>query len=92
MMVNSIGSFGIYDGRLNGIDTMIMDSAQNADNVINDFEKAFAAGMNPNNLLTEILDDRNLTIEDFTDQDIQRVNRKVEQIYKTVDYEAWRQR
>jgi hypothetical protein len=91
-MINPIGNFGIYDGRLNGIDTMIMDSSQNADNVINDFEKAFMAGMNPNNLLTEILDNRNLTVNDFTDQDIQRVNRKVEQIYKTVDYEAWRQR
>jgi hypothetical protein len=73
-------------------DAYVVTSSSNADNVINDFEKAFSAGMNPNNLLQDILDQRNLTVEDFTDNDIVRVNRKVEEIYKTVDYQAWRQR
>lgn len=73
-------------------DAYVVTSASNADNVINDFEKAFSAGMNPNNLLQDILDQRNLTTEDFTDNDIIRVNRKVEEIYKTIDYQAWRQR
>ena len=73
-------------------DAYVVTSASNADNVINDFEKAFSAGMNPNNLLQDILDQRSLTTEDFTDNDIIRVNRKVEEIYKTVDYQAWRQR
>lgn len=73
-------------------DAYVVSSSSNADNVINDFEKAFTAGMNPNHVLQDILEKRNLTVNDFTDDDIMRVNRRVEAIYKTVDYQAWRQR
>ena len=84
--MNSVTGFGP------AADAYVVTSGSNADNVINDFEKAFTAGMNPNNLLQDILDQRNLTSEDFTDNDIIRVNRRVEEIYKTADYQAWRQR
>ena len=83
---NSVTGFGP------AADAYVVTSGANADNVISDFEKAFAAGMNPNHLLQDIMSQRNLTVEDFTDDDIIRVNRKVEEIYKTVDYQAWRQR
>ena len=40
---------GVYhNGGINGIEVAILQSAENADNVVNDFEKAFAAGMDPN--------------------------------------------
>lgn len=70
-----------YNGKVNGAEVMIMQSSQNADTVISDFEAAFRAGMDPNNVIEKIMRDRNLSNSDFTDNDIARVNRKIEAIY-----------
>lgn len=74
---------------VNGAQAAIMQSAEDADHVIEDFEKAFNAGLNPNDVLREVLASRNLTEKDFTDTDIERINRKVEKIYKSATHE-WR--
>lgn len=90
--VSPVTSINFADNYVNGVEAMVMQSSKNVEDVVSDFEKAFAAGMNPNALLDNILQNRNLTENDFTDDDIINVNRKVEAIYKTVDYQAWRQR
>lgn len=82
-------SHGAYYGeqlnnqwKVNGAQVAIMQSEENADHVIEDFEKAFNAGLNPNDVLREVMTSRNLTEHDFTDTDIERINRKVEKIYR----------
>ena len=75
---------GVMSGnRVNGLEVMIMESSEKADNVINDFEKAFQAGMNPNNVLEGVLYERNYKESDFTNTDIVRINRKIDAIYKS---------
>lgn len=74
---------GVYhNGLVNGAEVHIMQSSQNADDLISDFEAVFRAGMDPNNVIGQIMHDRHLTEADFTDMDIARVNRKIEAIYK----------
>jgi len=80
---------GVYglNGRINGTEVMIMESSAKADNVIRDFEQALSAGMDPNQVIDEVLKNRHYSESDFTDMDINRINRKVESIYKTVNNE-----
>ena len=80
---------GVYglNGRVNGTEVMIMESSAKADNVIRDFEQALFAGMDPNQVIDEVLKNRHYSESDFTDMDINRINRKVESIYKTVNNE-----
>lgn len=80
---------GVYDlnGRINGAEVMIMESSAKADNVIRDFEQALSAGMDPNQVIDEVLKNRHYSESDFTDMDINRINRKVEAIYKSVNNE-----
>ena len=44
-----------------------------------------AAGMDPNQVIDKVLKDRHYSESDFTDVDINRINRKVEAIYKAVN-------
>jgi len=82
----SIGNINFTNGvygsgnHLNGMEIMIMESSTKADNVISDFEKAFQAGMDPNNVLNQILIERNYYKSDFLDSDIKKITRKVESI------------
>lgn len=78
---------GVYapNGKINGAEVMIMESSMKADNVIHDFEQALAAGMDPNQVIDKVLKDRHYSESDFTDVDINRINRKVEAIYKAVN-------
>lgn len=80
-------SNGVYasNGKINGAEVMIMESNAKAENVINDFEQAIAAGMNPNLVIDKVLQNRHYSESDFTDMDIKRINRKVEAIYKAVN-------
>lgn len=80
-------SNGAYDpyNRLNGMETMILESSHKADNVIKDFEKMLEAGMDPNQVIDKVLQDRHYSEHDFTNMDINRINRKVEAIYKSVN-------
>lgn len=78
-----IGSIGSYH-RLNGQDVMIMQSSANVDLVIREFQKVMAENIDPNMVIQKILDDNNLTENDFTSNDIARINRKIEAIYKSM--------
>ena len=73
---------GVYhNGMINGAEVHIMQSSENADNVIESFEKAFRAGMDPNQVINQVLQQKNLNNSDFTELDIARINRKIEAIY-----------
>lgn len=79
---------GVYhNNKINGAEVAILQSSENADNVISDFEKVFMAGMDPNVVIRKVMNDRNLSDKDFTDTDITRVNRKIEAIYHTKNKE-----
>ena len=69
---------------LNGQDVMIMQSSANADIVIREFQKVMSENMDPNVVIRKVLEDNNLSEADFTDQDITRINRKIESIYKSM--------
>ena len=77
---------GVYhNGMVNGVEVAIMDSAEKADKIIDDFAKQFRAGTDPNFTLRKIMDDRHFRESDLTDIDIVRVNRKVEEIYNAIN-------
>ena len=64
----------------NGYQTFVMQSAENTDQVIKDFEANIGPGVNPNVLLKNIMDYYQYTSADFTDTDMEKINRKVEKI------------
>lgn len=77
----SHGAF--YGDKINGMQTVIMQSAENADKVVSDFDKYFMAGLDPNMVIQKIMDINNFTNSDFTESDIHRINKKIESIYKS---------
>lgn len=81
-------SNGVYhNGLINGAEVFILQSAENTDKVVKDFEQVYSAGMDPNTVFSKVLDNCNLSKSDFTDLDIARINRKVESIYRTKNNE-----
>lgn len=71
-----------YGDKINGTQCFIMQSAENADKVIADFEEGIARGLDPNSIIDTVLANRGLTEKDFTDSDINRINKRVEAIYR----------
>lgn len=83
-MFNITGDFsqGAYmNGQLNGFQTMTMQRQQDIDNIISDFEKAIAAGYNPNLVQAEIFARNGIT--HLTDAEFERIVRRVEEIYQS---------
>lgn len=68
--------------KVNGMQTMIMQSQENLERVLPDFEAAIAAGYNPNDVKDQIFQKYNFTESDFTDFDAKTLVSKVEQMYK----------
>lgn len=68
--------------KVNGMQAMIMQSQENLERVLPDFEAAIAAGYNPNDVKDQIFQKYNLTESDFTDFDAKTLVSKVEQMYK----------
>lgn len=81
-------SNGIYtnDGRINGIEAMIMDSDEKADKIVKDFEEIMKNELSPYAALDQAFARNNVTEDDFTDFDLERINRKVNAIYKNGRY------
>ena len=84
-------SNGVYgpNNKINGLEAYIMDSSTKADRVIKDFEEKLTPGMDPNTLIDQILRDRHISENEFTETDINRINRKVESVYKSVNGGGW---
>lgn len=71
------------NGKVNGMQAMIMQSQENLYHVLPDFEAAIAAGYNPNDVKSVIFDKYNLTDADFTDFDAKTLVTKVEAMYNS---------
>ena len=67
----------------NGFTNMLKQSERDTDIIIKDFQRMFAPGMDPGAVLHDILDRRDISEDDLMDSDIDRLNRRVEQIYKS---------
>ena len=82
---------GVYGpgNQVNGLEVYIMDSSAKADKVISDFEKKLTPGMDPNVLVDQIMRDNHISDRDFTDSDVNRINRRIEAIYKSVNRGGW---
>lgn len=81
-------SNGVYtnDGRINGIEVMIMDFDEKADKVVKDFEEIMKNELSPYVALDQAFTRNNVTEDDFTDFDLERINKKVNAIYKNRRY------
>ena len=75
-------SFG-YGQPMNGVHTFIMQSAENRDRVMDDFQKNLAAGIAPDILFRQIMDYYGYTAADFTDNDMEKITRKVESVMES---------
>ena len=85
-------SHGAYacNGQLNGIQAMIMQSQENADNIIESFEQYLSAGFGTEAALTQAYIDNDISENDLTDFDKERIKRKVENAAATNFRWDWR--
>lgn len=72
-----------YDGRLNGIDVLIMQSELNVERCLPLFQQAIEQGYNPNDAKETIFNTLKITDNDFTDTDAERLIKQVEKIYQS---------
>lgn len=66
------------NGLLNGAQAMIMQSQESADNVIKSFEQYLSAGFGIEAALTQAYMENNVSENDLTDFDKERIKRKIE--------------
>lgn len=73
-------SHGAYacNGQLNGAQAMIMQSQESTDNVIESFEQYLKAGFGIEAALTQAYMENNVSENDLTDFDKERIKRKIE--------------
>ena len=73
----------VNGGPLNGFDVMIMQSDQNAQNLIKAFKQRILNGENPNECQYEIYRELNIDFDkDLMNCDKERVDKKVEEMYR----------
>lgn len=73
----------VRGGPLNGFDVMIMQSDQNAQNLIKAFKQRILNGENPNECQDEIYRELNIDFDkDLMDYDRERVIKDVEEMYR----------
>ena len=66
----------------NGFTTYIMNSSESVDKIIATFENAIKSGMDPQDALSYAVKVNNIQESDLTIADKNRINRKVEEIYR----------
>jgi hypothetical protein len=71
-----------YNGHSNYADFAITESRTNLEMVMPDFEKAIAAGYNPNDVKDMIFKSHQIDESDFTDVDKKELVRRVDNIWK----------
>ena len=81
-MFSGIGNPLYYEPTRN----MIYQSDSDADRLINEFEKYINAGYDPNVVSAQVFSNLNINADDLMPYDIERVQRKVEEIYKSKRY------
>ena len=78
---NHFATGNMYNGKVNGMQTMIMQSQEYTDKLIEQFEMAIVAGYNPNIVTDDIFNKVGCSLSDLTDFDQKRLKIKVEQLY-----------
>ena len=78
---------GIVGMGKNGFMNQIMQSQQDTDTLIQDFEAAIAAGYNPNDIKQQIFEARGMSEDDLTYNDKQRLIKKIEAAWKSHEEE-----
>ena len=81
-MFSGIGNPLYYEPTRN----MIYQSDSDADRLIKEFEKYINAGYDPNVVSAQVFSNLNINADDLMPYDIERVQRKVEEIYKSKRY------
>lgn len=73
----------VRGGPLNGFDVMVMQSDQNAQNLIKAFKQRILNGENPNECQYEVYRELNIDFDkDLMNYDKERVDREVEEMYR----------
>ena len=72
--------------QLNGLTTYVMNSSEETDQIINDFENAIAQGLNSDAALEFALKSNRIQMTDLTYSDRNRIEKKVEEIKKRSFY------
>lgn len=76
-------SNGAYSGgKINGFQVMAMQSQEYTDKLIAQFEKAIAAGYNPNTVSDDVFNKVGCRESDLTEFDKNRLKKKVEALWK----------
>lgn len=73
----------LTDNYVNSMDAMVMQSASDADKVIALFKNAIEQGCHPNDVEQEVYRQANVNPSDFTWYDKRKIQKKVEEIYKS---------
>ena len=76
-------------GRINGIEVMAMQEAEDADKVANDFEQILQNEISPYVAFEQALRNNNLTEDDFSSYEFEKLNRRVNAIYKAKQTNDW---
>lgn len=74
---------GLTDMGKNGYMNYIMQSQQNVNTIIKDFENALSAGCDPNLVLQQVFEKRGIREYDLTATDKKKLERRVQEIYAT---------
>lgn len=76
---------GVYgnDGQINGMEVMIMENAQKEDSIVNDFEEILKVELSPYAALDQAFERNNVSQDDFTSYELDRISRRVNAIYKS---------
>lgn len=76
---------GVYNnnGKINGLEVMIMDDAEREDRIVNDFEEILKNEMSPYAALDQAFERNNLSQDDLSNSELDRISRRVNAIYKS---------
>ena len=76
---------GVYgnNGQINGMEVMIMENAQKEDDIVNDFEEILKVELSPYTALDQAFERNNVSQDDFTSYELDRISRRVNAIYKS---------
>ena len=75
-----LGQIDFSDGKLNGIEAMILDKDNRVDRIIKAFCKRWDSSCDPNVLIDDILFEENIDEDDLSDNEVNCLNRKLNKI------------
>jgi len=78
-------SNGVYNsqGKINGAEVALAQAAQNEENVVESFERILQSEFNPYTAFEMACAENNLTPDDFTQREFERLQSRVSAIYES---------